>query len=115
MDMVGDPAAKEFVGSIGLNTYKFFGHRAFAAGISGMSRSDGSFEVDQILLPSSFKYQKLVFRENRLVGALGINSDLDPGVMVQLIRRRIDLQEVKGKFAAAPVEMSRILMSRMWR
>jgi phenylglyoxylate dehydrogenase epsilon subunit len=115
MDMVGDPAAKDFTGNIGLNTYKFFGHRAFAAGMSGVSMSDGSFEVDQILLPSSFKYQKLVFQENRLVGALGINSDLDPGVMVQLIRRKINLEEVKGKFAAAPIDMSRILMSKIWR
>jgi phenylglyoxylate dehydrogenase epsilon subunit len=115
MDMAGDPAAKDFMGSIGLNTYKFFGHRAFAAGMSGISRSDESFEVDQILLPSSFKYQKLVFQDHCLVGALGINSDLDPGVMVQLIRRRINLAEVKGKFAAAPVEMSRVLMSRIWR
>jgi len=115
MDMAGDPAAKDFMGSIGLNTYKFFGHRAFVAGMSGISRSDESFEVDQILLPSSFKYQKLVFQDHCLVGALGINSDLDPGVMVQLIRRRINLAEVKGKFAAAPVEMSRVLMSRIWR
>jgi phenylglyoxylate dehydrogenase epsilon subunit len=115
MDMAGDPATKDFTGSIGLNTYKFFGHRAFAAGMSGMSRTDANFEVDQILLPSSFKYQKLVFQDNCLVGALGVNSDLDPGVMVQLIRRRINLEEVKGKFAAAPVEMSRILMSRIWR
>ena len=115
MDMVGDPAAKDFTGSIGLNTYKFFGHRAFAAGRSSISKSDENFQVDQVFLPSSFKYQKLVFRKNRLVGALGIDSDLDPGVMVQLIRRAINLEEVMGRFGAAPVEVSRVLMSRMWR
>ncbi len=115
MDMVGDPATKDFTGSIALNTYTFFGHRAFAAGVIGMSRSGDGFEVDQVVLPSSFKYQKLVFQGNYLLGAQGINSDLDPGVLVQLIRRRVNLEEMKGKFAAAPVEMSRLLMSRIWR
>jgi phenylglyoxylate dehydrogenase epsilon subunit len=115
MDMVGDPAIKDYAGGIGMNTYKFFGHRAFAAGISGVLRSTAGFEVDQVFLPSSCKYQKLVFSNERLVGAAGINSDLDPGIIRELIRRKISLEELRAKFAAAPLEMSRVLMSTMWR
>jgi phenylglyoxylate dehydrogenase epsilon subunit len=115
MDMVGDPALKDYGGGIGMNTYKFFGHRAFAAGVSGISRSTAGFEVDQVFLPSSCKYQKLVFSNDRLVGAAGINSDLDPGIILELIKRKISLKEVKAKFAAAPLEMSRVLMSTLWR
>jgi phenylglyoxylate dehydrogenase epsilon subunit len=115
MDMVGDPALKDYAGGIGMNTYKFFGHRAFAAGASGVSRWTAGFEVDQVFLPSSCKYQKLVFSNDRLVGAAGINSDLDPGIILELIKRKISLEEVRARFAAAPLEMSRVLMSTMWR
>jgi phenylglyoxylate dehydrogenase epsilon subunit len=115
MDMVGDPALKGYAGGIGMNTYNFFGHRAFAAGISGISRSSAGFEVDQVFLPSSCRYQKLVFSNDRLVGAEGINSDVDPGIILELIRRKISLKDVRAKFAAAPLDMSRVLMSTMWR
>jgi phenylglyoxylate dehydrogenase epsilon subunit len=115
MDMVGDPALKDYSGGIGMNTYKFFAHRAFAAGISGISKSTAGFEVDQVFLPSSCKYQKLVFSDDRLVGAAGINSDLDPGIILELIKRKISLKDVRAKFAAAPLDMSRVLMSTVWR
>jgi hypothetical protein len=49
------------------------------------------------------------------VGASGINSDLDPGVMVQLIRRKAYLGDVKARFCAAPVDISRVMMTSMWR
>jgi len=115
MDMVGDPAVKTYAGGMALNTYKFFGHRAFAVGLSTVPRSGDGFEVDQVLLPTSLRYEKLVFKDDRLVGAAGIDSDLDPGIMHQLIRRGVDLGAVKPRFAAAPLETSRYLMSVMWR
>ncbi|MFH1124203.1 MAG: NAD(P)/FAD-dependent oxidoreductase [Pseudomonadota bacterium] len=115
MDMVGDPTLKTYAGGIALNSYKFFGHRAFAVGLSAVPKSGDGFEVDQVFLPTSLRYQKLVFKDDRLVGACGINSDLDPGIMCQLIRRGVDLSAVKSRFSAAPLETSRYLMSIMWR
>jgi phenylglyoxylate dehydrogenase epsilon subunit len=115
MDMAGDPAVKDYAGGIGMNTYRFFGHRAFAAGVSGISKSTDGFEVEQVSLPSSCKYRKLVFSHDRLVGAAAINSDLDPGIILELIRRKISLKEVRAKFAASPSDMSRVLMSTLWR
>jgi phenylglyoxylate dehydrogenase epsilon subunit len=112
MDMVGDPALKPFVGSIPLNTYKFFGHRAFSVGM--VQESDG-LEVEKVRLPEARQYLKLVFRGDRLVGAIGINSDLDPGVMHQLIRRKVYLGEAKAKLCANPVETSRVMMTTGWR
>jgi NAD(P)H-nitrite reductase large subunit len=85
MDMVDDPALKVYQGAVSLNTYKFFGHRAFSV---GMIRAEEGCEVEKAVVPERFKYQKLVFKADHLVGASGINSDLDPGVMVQLIRRK---------------------------
>jgi phenylglyoxylate dehydrogenase epsilon subunit len=112
MGMAGDPALKEYPGAVGMNTYKFFGHRAFSA---GMIREEEGCEVEKTSLPESFKYQKLVFKDDHLVGASGINSDLDPGIMVQLIRRKAYLGDVKARFCASPVDVSRVMMTSIWR
>ena len=115
MDIVGDPHIKPYLGGIGLNTYNFFGNRAFSVGLSNVPPSARGVEVDQVFLPTSFKYQKLVFQEDRLVGVSAINMMLDPGVMCQLVRRRVELKEFKGRLASEPLETGRILMSRIWR
>jgi phenylglyoxylate dehydrogenase epsilon subunit len=116
MDMVGDSALKPYKGGIGMNTYKFFGHRAFSIGLikEGNSGSDG-LEVDRVSSPASQRYQKLLFQNDRLVGALSINTDLDPGVMFEVIRRRIDLKDMKAQFVDHPQETGRILMTKVWR
>jgi len=112
MDMVEDPALKGYQGAVSLNTYRFFGHRAFSV---GMIKAEAGCEVEKVVVPESFKYQKLVFKEDQLVGASGINSDLDPGIMVQLIRRKAYLGDVKARFCASPVDISRVMMTNIWR
>ena len=112
MDMAGDPALKPFVGTIPLNTYRFFGHRAFSVGAT--LEAEG-VEVEKVFLPEAPKYVKLVIKGDHLVGAVGINSDLDPGVMHQLIRRKTYLGEAKAKFRANPLDISRVLMTASWR
>lgn len=112
MDMVEDPALKGYQGAVSLNTCRFFGHRAFSV---GMIKAEAGCEVEKVVVPESFKYQKLVFKEDQLVGASGINSDLDPGIMVQLIRRKAYLGDVKARFCAAPVDISRVMMTAIWR
>jgi len=59
MDMVDDPALKVYQGAVALNTYKFFGHRAFSV---GMIRPGEGCEVEKVVVPEGFKYQKLVFK-----------------------------------------------------
>jgi phenylglyoxylate dehydrogenase epsilon subunit len=112
MDMVDDPALKEHPGAVGMNTYKFLGHRAFSA---GMIREEAGCEVERRAVPDRFKYEKLIFRGDQLVGAMGINSDLDPGIMVQLIRRKAYMGDVKARFCGSPVEISRVMMTTLWR
>jgi phenylglyoxylate dehydrogenase epsilon subunit len=112
MDMVDDPALKVYQGAVALNTYKFFSHRAFSV---GMFRAEAGCEVEKVVDPESFKYQKLIFKDDQLVGAAGINSDLDPGVMYQLIRRKAYLGDVKARFCASPLEISRVMMTSIWR
>jgi phenylglyoxylate dehydrogenase epsilon subunit len=114
MDMVGDPALKPDPGGIPMNTYKFFGNRSFSIGLGNIPQSTDDMEVDQVFLPSSLQYQKLVFHKDRLVGVSGINSMLEPGIMYQLVKRRLDLSDVKKRFASNPLEMGRVMMSQMW-
>ncbi len=115
MDMAGDPSLKPYSGGIAMNTYSFFGNRSFSVGLSLAEASEEDLEVDTIYSPAGLKYQKLVFREDRLIGASAINAALDPGVICQTIRRKVQMGEMKRGFAASPLEYGRLFMSRLWR
>ena len=115
MDMAQDPELKPYEGRISMNTYGFFGHRAFAVGLNMQDETAKGVEVNKVSLPEDTLYQKLVLQEACLVGASGINSELDPGILLQLIRRRIDLQDVRQVFADDPLGAGRVLMTKIWR
>ena len=115
MDMAGDPTAGPFAGGLSLNTFGFFENHSFSLGMTVIPDSEQGFEVDLVFLPTSMQYQKLVFEGDRLVGVSAINANLDPGIMWQLIQRKVELGKMKRKFAAFPLETGRILMSKMWR
>lgn len=113
--MAEDPGVKPFPGAIPLNTYSFFGNRSFSVGQAMATASGKKTEVNVIHIPSGKYYQKLVFNKDALVGAMGINSDLDPGVLWRMIERQVDLGDVKEVFAAKPKEIGRQLMTNLWR
>ncbi len=122
MDMAGDSAVQPYMGGIAMNTYNFFNNRAFAIGMCGTSGKLAclpcgldNLEIDKVFSPSSMRYQKLVFEGNNLLGAASINTELDPGVMLQIIRRKIDLGDMKEQFASNPLEVGRLVMSSTWR
>ncbi len=115
MDMVKDPALKPYPGSSGLNVFNFFGHHGFSLGLATVTESTDDIEVNTMYLPSSQRYQKLVFKNNRLVGVSAINAKLDPGILRELIQRQVDLADVKERFTSAPLETGRLLMSKLWR
>jgi phenylglyoxylate dehydrogenase epsilon subunit len=74
MDMVEDPWLKPFEGAIPLNSYRFFGHRAFSVGV--VADAEG-IEVERMSLPEASVYRKLLFKGDHLVGAQGVNTGLD--------------------------------------
>jgi len=115
MDMVKDPALKPYLGSSGLNTFNFFGHHGFSLGLATVTESTDEIEVNTVYLPSSQRYQKLVFKNNRLIGVSAINAELDPGILRELIQRQVDLAEVKERFTSAPLDTGRLLMTKLWR
>lgn len=110
MAMAGDPALKSYLGGVPLNTYSFFGQQAVSVG----SQSEGEvarLEVDA----DRNSYLKIVMKDGCLTGIFGINVGFDPGVMWQLILRRIDLTPLREKFLAEPQRTARSLMSNTWR
>ena len=79
-----------------------------AAGIA-MPVGDG-YEVFAEQDKKKALYKKLVFKDNNLAGALFINVDVDPGLLLYIIRKKVDVGGVKQQLFEKPREMSRRLM-----
>ncbi len=108
MAMAGDPAVKPYPGGIPLNTYTFFGQQAVSVG----SQNEGEVVRHEA---DDKHYLKIVMKDNFLTGIFGINVPFDPGVMWEIILRRIDLGSVREAFIAEPQKTARGIMSRTWR
>ncbi len=99
-------------GNISMNLFHFFGNLALSIG----KVSPDSKDRCQIYQSgTSGKYLKLVFEGDILVGVMAVSIPLDPGILLQLIRRRIPLGRDKKGFLEKPVEMGRKLMCLKWR
>jgi NAD(P)H-nitrite reductase large subunit len=105
-NMAGVPA--EYEGWISSNVFHFFGHSSFTAGLA-MPAGDG-YEIMAEKDAGKGGYKKLVFKDNRLVGAMLVNVECDPGVILYLMREKVNLGEQKGQLFEKPQETSRRLM-----
>ena len=111
-DMCQDSFNKPYQGGIPINTYTFFGKQAISVGTS--EAGHGIEELTQIDADNQ-RYLKILLRDNQLYGIATINQEMDGGVMLELIKRKVDLQPVKDAFIQRPLETGRALMSSMWR
>lgn len=108
MSMAGDPYLRPYRGAVPINTFRFFGRVALSVGQSAAGpgvtvaeRCDGG-------------YRRILVDGGRLVGMASVDAAFDPGVMVELIRRRVDLGDRLDALLARPVETGRRLMSELW-
>jgi phenylglyoxylate dehydrogenase epsilon subunit len=106
--MAGDPALRPYPGGVPLNTYTFFGQQAVSVGRQDVGETVLR-EVDRA------RYLKIVMQQDQLTGIFGINAPFDPGIMWELILRRIDLGPLRAAFLADPQTVARRIMSRSWR
>ena len=113
-NMSGGHLDSDYEGGISMNTFNFFGHRAFSIGLHS-AENGKHYTVDREVLPSAHVYQKTIFQGDVLVGASGINIDLDPGIIMNLIKRKVALKDEKAEFVSNRVNMSRRLMWKLWR
>ena len=101
-------------GNISMNLFHFFGHHALSIGLVSPNGKD-RFQVHETYTPSKRRYLKFVFDGDVLAGVMGIDSDLDPGILLQMIRRKIPLDGNKKEFLEKPLEVGRKLMCQKWR
>ena len=115
MAMAGDTGAKPYKGGVPLNTYAFFGQQAVSVGVQEGAVGPAGREVHRQVDAEHAQYLKIVLKDGRLAGIFGINAAFDPGIMWELILRRIDLGAVKQAFLDSPQKTARMLMSKTWR
>jgi len=105
-NMAGETA--EYEGWISSNIFNFFGNVAFSAGLS--MPADNHYEVLKEQDKKQAQFKKLVYDEGKLVGGMFLNVDLDPGVFLYLIRKKVDVSDYKKLLFDQPREISRWLM-----
>ncbi len=98
---------KEYKGWLPMNTFNFFGHRAVSVGKTLPAKDD------EVLLEKDDKkgtYKKIICRQDRLLGATFLDTDVDAGVFQYLIRGRVEIGAHKQHLIEAPRETSLWLM-----
>ena len=115
MEMAQDPGAKRYAGGVPLNTYSFFGQQALSVGVHETALGASGVEVKKQLDAEAQRYLKIVLKDGCLAGIFGVNSAFDPGIMWELILRKIELGDARLAFLRAPQQTARALMSKNWR
>lgn len=104
-NMAGQKA--EYEGWLPMNMFNFFGHLAISVGKAMPSEDDEVFvEKDG----SGTDYRKIICKEDRLLGATFLDTDVNTGVFQYLIRRRVEIGSHKELLLKAPREASLWLM-----
>lgn len=99
----------EYEGNIPMNTLNFLGNRAFSIGLTA---GEGSITVLEEEDKAQCRLKRMVFEGDCLVGTAMLNMDVDPGIMLYLIKNRLELGTYKDALFEKPVETSRFLMLR---
>ncbi|WP_018992085.1 NADH-dependent phenylglyoxylate dehydrogenase subunit epsilon [Aromatoleum toluclasticum] len=115
MSMAGDPGVRPYPGGVSLNTYGFFGRRALSVGRDAPEQAGSEWDVLVRGGEGADGYLKLVLREGRLQGIFGVDVLFDPGIMWELILRRVEIGARRDALLENPQDTARALMSGLWR
>ena len=85
--------AVEYEGGIPMVAFNFMGNQAFSIGLS-MVLDDAAGVLKQ-MDGQKRRFKKLVFDGDRLIGGMFLNESIDPGIVLYLIRERVDLTPYK--------------------
>lgn len=105
-NMAGGDSSYE--GWLSMNQFKFFGNSAFSIGIA--APQDSKDEILEENNDDKGRFKRLIIRDNRLIGAVFVNVDIDPGTIRYLIEKKVDINSYKEKLFEQPREISRWLM-----
>ena len=92
-NMAGDGVKYE--GSLGINSIEFFGLPIVSLGIYKVREADKDFEELKIGNEKESRYKKLLLRNNLLMGAVLVGDIRPSGVLLRIIRERINVSSIK--------------------
>ncbi len=103
----------DYEGWLSMNVLKMFGNSAFSIGTA--VPKDGEGEILEEKDDGKKSAKRLVTRGGKLVGAIFVNVDIDPGVIRYLIEKKVDVSACKEALFEQPRETSRWLMLKTER
>ncbi len=105
-NMAGKEA--EYGGWISKNIFHFFEYAACSLGLA--TAQDSSFQIMKAKDESSRQFKKLVYKDGVLVGAMFLNTDVDPGVILYLIKEKVNIARYREALFKNPGVVSLYLM-----
>jgi phenylglyoxylate dehydrogenase epsilon subunit len=103
-NMAGEEAA--YQGWVSMNVFNFLGHTASSIGLSMVGREDKEVLERQ----DDGHFQRLVFQDGHLIGAMFLNIEVNPGVVRYLIENKIGVANHKQLLSQKVRETSLWLM-----
>jgi NAD(P)H-nitrite reductase large subunit len=94
-NMSGDNLSYE--GSLGMNAIEFFGLPAVSVGVYKVKGDSGSFEELKVMDAKNNLYKKLILKDNFLIGAILIGDIKNSGVLLRVIREKINVVPFKDR------------------
>lgn len=101
----------EYEGWVPMNILNLFGHRTLSIGV----QEDGEAQVLKEIDRQRRHFKRLVYKDGRLIGAAFLNSDVFPGVVQYLVRKKVEVGKYAELLLRRPKETSAWLMLRAER
>ena len=86
-----------------------FGLTLVAIGLTDISKDNGIVEFRSITTDTN-SYRKLLFVENRIVGAILLGRTGDAGILSSLLRNKKDISLWEGEIARTPLDIKKLLI-----
>lgn len=103
----------DYEGWIAMNLLKLFGYSAFSVGVT--MPGHGDVKVIENKDRNRRYFERLVVRDGKMIGAMFVNVDVDPGVFSYLIRKRVNVGAYEQALLDQPADVSRWLMMKAER
>jgi NAD(P)H-nitrite reductase large subunit len=95
LNMAGSPT--EYPGGMAMNSLKYFGLNIVSAGI--VAPQDNGYEV--LTARSDSTYRKVILKDGEAVGLVFVGNIEKSGIILNLIRNRINVQDFKERLIAS--------------
>jgi NAD(P)H-nitrite reductase large subunit len=96
-----------YKGSVARNILTAFGNTLFTAGLS--SSRDNGLEI--YYRKKLRRYSRIVLRDGKLVGAIFLNVEINPGVYISAIERELDVHKLKDVLLSGSLSLAHLYPS----